>query len=851
MIFTLQGKYNISNLYFAVFTSFFCLLSVNADAKTYTFNSSMLNVDQRNTDLSVFESNSQLPGVYHVDIVLNGKLIERRDMEFYNAHDENGGLVLTSCLTKDMLAYYGVKIDDYPNLFTKNIGGNICGDLSVIPGATAYFDFYNQQLNLSIPNMALYPKYRGIAPETLWDDGINSFIMNYQANAQRNEFRHQQSHDVNSYWARIEPGLNIGPWRIRNLSTWSKEDGQSSESESVYTYAERGITSIRSRVLIGEYYTNSDIFDSVSFRGVMLRSDESMVPYSQYGFAPVIRGIAQSQALIEVRQNGYLIHTVSVAPGAFALYDIPVTGSGGDLQISVIETNGKNQFFTVPYTTPVISLREGYLKYSIVGGEYRSSYSGVDDSVLMQMTAMYGLPLNMTTFVGLQGAEHYQSVATGLGLSMGNMGAISLDGIFARGQKKDKNTDEGYSWRVRYSKIFDKTGTSFIAASHQYSSSDYNTLSDVLDTYSNSDYFYNDKSNRSRRTSLTMSQSMGKWGSFSVGGVRDEYRGGRPSQDSINASYSTTWEWGSLSLNWSENKNTGYYSNNVKNKKENIISAWISIPLDRLFGYHSSSMSATTHFQKSSEQKAQYELGLNGWALNKQLYWDISQQFVPGNNTDNDSSRMNVVWYDTYGQFRGGYSYSDSLRQMNAGLSGTMLIHDKGITFGQKQGDTIALIEASEARGIEVIGWPGVKTDFRGYTTLGYLTPYQENMVSLNPATFPDNAEVLQTDTRVVPTKGAVVSARFATHIGKKVLFKLNRTDGRKIPFGAVVSLDTGTGKNSVGIVNESGEVYMTGMPAKGQLNISWNSHGKCTATYELPDKRNIANIYNSSVTCL
>lgn len=76
----------------------------------------------------------------------------------------------------------------------------------------------------------------------------------------------------------------------------------------------------------------------------MLRSDESMVPYSQYGFAPVIRGIAQSQALIEVRQNGYLIHTVSVAPGAFALYDIPVTGSGGDLQISVIETNGKISF---------------------------------------------------------------------------------------------------------------------------------------------------------------------------------------------------------------------------------------------------------------------------------------------------------------------------------------------------------------------------------------------------------------------------------------------------------------------------------------------------------------------------
>lgn len=185
---------------------------------------------------------------------------------------------------------------------------------------------------------------------------------------------------------------------------------------------------------------------------------------------------------------------------------------------------------------------------------------------------------------------------------MGYIGAMSLDGIFARGQKREQRKDKGYSWRVRYSKVFEKTGTSFVAASHQYSSSDYNTLSDVLDTYNNKNYIYNDKTSRSRRTSLTMSQSMGKWGAFSIGGVRDEYRGGRPSQDSINASYTTTWEWGTLSLNWSKN-NAGYYSTSLKDKKENIFNVWMSIPVERLFGGRANSINATTNFQKSGDQK--------------------------------------------------------------------------------------------------------------------------------------------------------------------------------------------------------------------------------------------------------
>lgn len=133
-----------------------------------------------------------------------------------------------------------------------------------------------------------------------------------------------------------------------------------------------------------------------------MSSDESMVPYNLREFAPVVRGIARTQARIEVRQNGYLIQSQTVAPGAFALTDLPVTGSGSDLQVTVLESDGTAQVFTVPFTTPAIALREGYLKYNVTAGQYRSSDDAVEHTSLGQVTAMYGLPWGLTVYGGFR-----------------------------------------------------------------------------------------------------------------------------------------------------------------------------------------------------------------------------------------------------------------------------------------------------------------------------------------------------------------------------------------------------------------------------------------------------------------
>src|SRR2546427_6992467 len=89
--------------------------------------------------------------------------------------------------------------------------------------------------------------------------------------------------------------------------------------------------------------------DSTSFRGIRLNSDDRMLPDSQRGYAPVVRGVANTNARVTITQNGIKLYETTVAPGAFVINDLYPTGYGGDLQVSITEANGAVRSFAVPY----------------------------------------------------------------------------------------------------------------------------------------------------------------------------------------------------------------------------------------------------------------------------------------------------------------------------------------------------------------------------------------------------------------------------------------------------------------------------------------------------------------------
>lgn len=112
--------------------------------------------------------------------------------------------------------------------------------------------------------------------------------------------------------------MNIGPWRLRNTSNWGSDNGW----QSINTTLGRDVKALRSQLQIGQTYTNGELFDSVQMTGVKLETDTSMQPSGLQGFAPVVRGIANSDAKVTIKQNGYTIYQTNVSPGPFEIRDL-------------------------------------------------------------------------------------------------------------------------------------------------------------------------------------------------------------------------------------------------------------------------------------------------------------------------------------------------------------------------------------------------------------------------------------------------------------------------------------------------------------------------------------------------
>ena len=119
-------------------------------------------------------------------------------------------------------------------------------------------------------------------------------------------------------------------------------------------------------------------------------SDDEMLPDSQRGFAPTIRGVAHSNAKVTVSQHGYVIYETFVSPGAFAISDLYPTSQSGDLEVKVTESNGVVRTFTQPYSAVPYMLREGRGKFSLSAGRYHSGGESVRSPEILQGTMFYG-----------------------------------------------------------------------------------------------------------------------------------------------------------------------------------------------------------------------------------------------------------------------------------------------------------------------------------------------------------------------------------------------------------------------------------------------------------------------------
>lgn len=815
-------------------------------ASHYTFDTELLSdsgvKNEDKADLSLFEQGGQLPGTYLVDIILGGEKVDSTNVAFHSVKSPTGEYSLQSCLTKEQLSRYGVDVDNYPELLppAKNTAqgeqADQCVNLAAIPQASEEFEFYNMQLVLNIPQVALRPKDE-ISIER-WDDGITAFLLNYMANSSETTYR-QNDQQQRSHYIQLYPGFNIGAWRIRNATSWSQSGDTGGKWQSSYIYATRGLYRLKSRITLGESYTPGDFFDSVPFTGVMLGDDANMLPSNQRDFMPVVRGIARSQARVEVRQNGYLIYSTVVSPGPFELTDMLPSHSEGDLHVTVLESNGATQQFTVPYTVPAIALRKGRLRYNLMAGRYRPANVDVETTPIAQATVAYGLPWNLTAFVGGQWSPHYQATTAGMGVVLGDYGALSSSITQASSEYRQQQPVKGQAWEVRYNKTLQASDTSFSVVNSQYSTADFSTLSDVLQSYRRHDGSRRDwHSNPLRnQTSVVVGQSLGQFGYLNLNWSRQNYRD-TPASSSWGVQYS--FDIGNLycSLDWTQNQYRG--------NQDRLLSLSVSMPLGHEHNTY------TAYRMTSSDNSKDHELSLYGHAFDNRLSWNVRQteryaQFHSGEN----SGSLGLDWHGSYGDIGGNYYYNPTMRQISANVSGGAVIHRHGLTLGPQINGTAALVEVPGVSGVSTSEDRRLKTDFRGYSIVPSIFPYEEHDILLETTDLPPDAEVTKTDAKVLPTEGAIVRASFSPQIGARALMTITRNNGESIPFGAMASLVNQPA--NAAIVDEGGKAYLTGLPETGQLLVQWgrDASQQCRVDYQLASaKKGDAGLYMLSGMC-
>lgn len=810
------------------------------------FNTELIELDNPGmdkADLSAFESGSQAPGIYHVDIIVDDAFLETGDIQFTASKADSGDASLQPCLSLAQLKRWGVKTALFPAL---SAGHGECVNLQAIPLASADFQFGAQRLVLSIPQAAIDLPARGYVPPEMWDEGITAAMLNYSLSGANSRAKAGEGASSNSQYANLRPGINIGPWRLRNYTTWSRYGAGKDRWDTVYSYLQRAVIPLKAQLTLGDSSAPADVFDNVPFRGVQLASDDDMLPDSLKGYAPMVRGIARTNAQVVIRQNDYQIYQSYVAPGAFEINDMYPTGGAGDLDVTIKEADGSEQHFTLPYASVPVLQREGRLKYALTGGQYRAYNSSVEKTPFGQIAAIYGLQKGITIYGGVQGASKYQSLAVGAGKNMGDFGALSVDVTQAWSTPANTAKTQGQSWRARYSKNVINTGTNFSIAGYRYSTRGYYGLQDVLDSWGNSGAL---QDRRRNRLELTMSQTLGgDRGALTLSAAREDYWNADRPMASWSVGYNNDWHNISYGVSWTYSKNGSPASSGSGNIKtydhDQLLALTVSVPLDKFlpqtwanYGLNASKNSGTTH-----------SIGMNGVALdNSALSWNIQQGY--GTDGVGYTGTLNGDYKGTYGEVTAGYGYDKHSERLSYGLQGGILAHADGVTLSQPLGETNALIKSPGAHGVNIRNQSGVRTDFRGYTVVNSLSVYRKNDLTLDPENMPDDVE-LEINTRTVtPTRGAVVKADYLSKVGRRVLMTLTTPD-QYVPFGAVVTL-ADDDKSSF-IVGDRGQVYLTGLRDQGTVLATWGHqpHQQCRADFSLPNGAQYGGITDISVSC-
>ena len=781
------------------------------------FNMDVLDVnDRKNVDLTQFShAGFIMPGAYTMTVHINKTDLPEIPVTFMT--DKQNSKASVACLTPALVKQFGLKEKVEAALRWQSQGG--CLDTSSLQGLQVRGDLATSSLYISIPQAWLEYSNDDWDPPSRWDNGIPGLLLDYNTNIQQQKTRHNGSQFNLSSNGTL--GANLGAWRVR--ADWQgrvdHQSGANARTQRSFDwsryYAYRALTSIRARLTVGEDYLQSNIFDNFRFTGASLNSDDNMLPPNLRGYAPEVTGIARTNARVIVSQQGRVLYESQVAAGPFRIQDLSDAVTG-QLDVKVEEQDGTVQTFIVNTASIPYLTRPGTVRYKMAAGKPSDWKHRTNGPMFGAGEFTWGVSNGWSLYGGGVTGGKYNALSMGVGRDLLLLGAISFDASqswarFSSGQK----ALTGSSYRVSYSKNFDEYDSQITFAGYRFSQENYMSMSDYLDVKSGLERHGKGK----QMYTMTLNKQFRDLGLSTYFTYTHQTYWDRPANDRYNlmlSRYFDLWNLRSVSVSLSA------YRNRYNQRNDDGMYLSLSVPWG-----NSASLG--------------YNMNLAGKDNSENLTW--SDRI---NRNDNYSLSAGGARHGA--RMSGYYNHDGDIAHLSANASynqgeytalglnaqGGLTLTPKGAALHRSNisGGTRLLVDTDGVANVPVQGYGGnVHTNWFGKAVIADVSSYYRNSARIDLDQLGDNAEALTSVVQATLTEGAIGYRQFNVISGAKAMATIKLPDGSSPPFGATV---LNARRQDVGLVNDGGSVYLSGVKAGEAMQVRWD--GKTQCEVRMPD---------------
>ena len=500
-------------------------------------------------------------------------------------------------------------------------------------------------------------------------------------------------------------------------------------------------------------------------------------------------GQAALPSTVDVFVDNALVAHRAIAPGPFAITNIPTVSGSGNVQLVVRDLFGREQLISQPFYSTAQLLAPGLSQYSVEAGFERRNF-GVDSDDygpgVASATYQRGITPRLTGEARGEASKRAAAVGAAADWLVDDVGVVHGVLAMSRAAHDGNGALAGAGFERR-------TAVWTFAAQTQWTSQSYRaagvsadtplpwlqasaTLGAQLGRYGSAGVTWIGQSFRDtddvRVLSIGYTVSLGSFGFLNVAAVKTYGASGDVALTATLTVPLTSRDWASVSQNIVRASRNG-------NRDDTSATLQRNLPAGEGFGYRLVARSPS------------------------ELTADLSYQ------NDVGTYELDATRVDGAG----------AVRASVAGGVGFIAAHafaSRAITesFG------VVRVDDYDGVGVMLDNQPVARTGAGGYAVVPRLRAYDANAISVVERDLPLDAQVDRLRVEAIPYYRSGVLIEFPIRRSHGATFRLRLDDGGDMPAGALVDVIGGDAAFPVAL---GGEVYVTGLKARNRLRASWN----------------------------